>query len=272
LEKLRDMTNMAIPLRDLGQRISEQQTELEKLRREYEARRTQAGDLTRRKEQLQAQLRQVEEQLQRIDAGTTPPQPTPAATPAPKPATKPPKKVSLARVLVEIVSTAGRAMTVKELTQEVVKRKYPTTSANLPQMIKSRVSALVKKKLLRRAQNQPGVLPIQQPAMPQGPATKVRKGAKPDGAKAAAAKKPATAAAPGGITKRLTLPAAVMQVLAQSSRPLVARELAEKVLESGYQTKSQDFTKVVWGALGDMATIEHVKGKGYRLKKAKGAK
>jgi len=48
--------------------------------------------------------------------------------------------------------------------------------------------------------------------------------------------------------------------------------LADKVRDSGYQTKSKEFTKVVGTALGKMATVEHVKGKGYRLKKAKGGK
>jgi len=200
------MTTTVIPLRDLGQRISEQQAELEKLRKEYVARQTQMSDLTRRKEQLQAQLRQVEEQLQRIDAGTTPPQPTLAATSTTKPATK------------------------------------------------------------------PGASPVQTAAKPQGSATKARKSAKPGGPKAAAVEKPVMPTAPGGTKNRLTLPAALTQVLAKSARPLSARELADKVREIGYQTKSQDFTKVVWGALGDMANVEHVKGQGYRLKKAKGVK
>jgi hypothetical protein len=246
------------------------------------------GELTHRKEQLQAQLRQVEEELRGVDAGGTPTKkpaqaaivaskkPTPAPSPAPKlakkPATKPAKRASLARLLLEIVSTAGRAMTVKELTQEVVKLKYPTTSTNLQRMIKNRVSALVKKKLLRRADNNRGVLPAQRTAKLQGSATNASSSVPTDGAKQAAIKKPATSTAPAGTKNRLTLPAAVAQVLATRVRPLLARELADKVLASGYQTKSKDFTKNVFTAVGGMATVEHVKGKGYRLKKGKAVK
>jgi hypothetical protein len=227
----------------------------------------------RQKEQLQVKLRKVEEELQGVDAGRAPPQkPAPAASAAPKPATMPANSVSLAKLLIEIVSKAGGPVTVKALTHEVQKRKYQTTSANLPAMIKKRVSALVKKKLLRRAKNKAGVLPGQRPAMPQGPTTKVRNGAPAAGQKQAALKKPTSATTPVGAKSDLTLPAVVTLVLARSTRPLLARELADKVLASGYQTKSKDFTKNVWAAIGSMATVEHVKGKGYRLKAAKGLK
>ena len=47
--------------------------------------------------------------------------------------------------------------------------------------------------------------------------------------------------------------------------------LAEKVLASGYQTKSKDFTKVVSVGVWKMDNVENVPGKGYRLKKGKTA-
>jgi hypothetical protein len=140
--------------------------------------------------------------------------------------------------------------------------KYPTTSANLGKLIENRVSVLVKKKLLRRAENQPGVLP----------ATNARNGAQATGPKQAVVKKPATPTAPGGAKNRLILPAALTQVLAKSAHPLSGQELAGKVRDMGYQTTSKDFTKNVWVAVGSMPTVEHVKGKGYRLKKGKGVK
>ena len=142
---------------------------------EYEARQTKMRELTQRKEQLQAQLIQVEEEIQGVDAGQTPTlKRAPVATSATKPATIPTKKVSLAKVLVEIVSQAGGPITVKELTHELEKRKYATTSTNVSALVAKRVSALVKKKLLRRAKDQAGVLPVQQSEKPQGPATKAR--------------------------------------------------------------------------------------------------
>jgi len=39
-------------------------------------------------------------------------------------------------------------------------------------------------------------------------------------------------------------------------------------LATGYQTKSKDFTGVVWTALGQMNNVENVKGQGWRLKKS----
>jgi hypothetical protein len=194
------------------------------------------------------------------------------ASPAAKPATIPAKTISLSQLLVEIVSQARGPLTVKELTHEVQKRKYPTASTNLAGLIANRLSTLVKDKLLRRAKDKAGVLPVQRPAPPEGAATKAPSGTQTAGPKQATIKKPTTAPSPVGAKSELTLAAAVTQVLAKSARPLLARELADKVLESGYQTKSKDFTKVVWGAVGNMDTVENVPGKGYRLKKAKGVK
>jgi hypothetical protein len=263
------MTPVAIPLRDLGQRISQQQAELEKMRQEYNARQTRLRELTHRKEQLQAQLRQVEDDLQGIEVGQKPAKkPTTAA----KPAATAAKGVSLAQLLVDIVSEAAGPLTVQQLRQEVEKRKYTTNSVNLSGLIATRVSALIKQKLLRRSKNQPGVLLVQGPSLPQGPAKKASNGVPTAGPKQTAVKKPVTPTAGVGVKSDVTLPDVVTQVLAGSARPLLARELADKVLESGYQTKSNNFTKVVGTGIGKMANVEHVKGKGYRLKKAKGLK
>jgi hypothetical protein len=69
----------------------------------------------------------------------------------------------------------------------------------------------------------------------------------------------------------LTLPAVVTKILAGSSEPISGRELAEKVLASGYQTKSKNFLNVIWVGVGKMDNVENVPGKGYRLKKGKTA-
>ena len=90
---------------------------------------------------------------------------------------------------------------------------------------------------------------------------------------AAAVSKPATAAAAAPTAmvaaRELTLAAAVTKVLAASAKPLTSRELAEKVLALGYQSKSKDFINVLWTGIGKMDNVEHVKGQGYRLKKGK---
>jgi hypothetical protein len=54
-------------------------------------------------------------------------------------------------------------------------------------------------------------------------------------------------------------------LLAKSRRPLAAREPAEQVLASGYQTKSKDFVDIVWAMLGKMDSVVNVAGKGYTL-------
>ncbi len=247
------MAKTAIPLQDLAKRIRQQQAELEKLRQEYQVRQAHLSDLTRHKEELQAQLRQVEAEMQGLDKGVTP-----AAKPAPaKAGKKPTSGVSLSQFLIQTVTDAGRPVTAKELATEVVRRKFPTTSHNIPGLIDTQVSLLVKKGLLQRAQDQAGVLPAQPLPKRAAPAAKP---------------KPATAPPPAVAESGLSLRAMVTKVLAQSAHPLSARELAEKVLASGYQTKSKDFTNVIWGGVGQMPNVENVPGQGYRLKKDKGSK
>ncbi len=48
------------PLNDLARHISNQEAELQRLRREFEERQRKLASLTQRKETLQAQLRQIE--------------------------------------------------------------------------------------------------------------------------------------------------------------------------------------------------------------------
>src|ERR1022692_1949794 len=81
------------PLQVLAQRISQHETELAQLRKEYETRQKQLTALARRKEQLQEQLEQVEAEIANVDhasAASTPsakPKPMSVSTPRAKPAT-----------------------------------------------------------------------------------------------------------------------------------------------------------------------------------------
>ena len=59
-------------------------------------------------------------------------------------------------------------------------------------------------------------------------------------------------------------------VLAKSSKPLTAQELADRVTASGYESKSKDLKNVIWVSIGKLATVERVPGEGYRLKKGRG--
>jgi hypothetical protein len=71
-----------------------------------------------------------------------------------------------------------------------------------------------------------------------------------------------------GSGKKLSLKDAMIQVLAKTSRPLSAQELADRVVANGYETKSKDLKNVIWVAAGKLENVENIKGEGYRLKTA----
>src|SRR4051794_18385737 len=117
------MSSTTVPLSELAQRLALKQSELEEARRAYE---TRLADLARRKEELQAQLRNVDVEIQAVSstaaaepaAAVAPPAPVaPAALP------NPPDRAEDAPTLVQfvlgLVRQAGRPITVKELAEEV---------------------------------------------------------------------------------------------------------------------------------------------------------
>jgi hypothetical protein len=249
------MPSATIPLDDLARRIGDQEAELKTLRMEYAAREAKLTELTRRKKQLQDQLAAVESTMQTLGhlAG-----PTPTSQAA--------GSISLPKFLVHLVQQAKRPMTTKELAQEVVRQKFPSTSKNLSAMVEARVSELLRKGVLRRSADRSGIIPAgmsaaAKPAMPVN-------GAKSNGVKSKSSKgSPATRMPEPG--QKLSLKALLAQVLAKSSRPLSATELAQRVLATGYQTKSKDFKNVIWVGIGNIDNVELVPGKGYRLRKGK---
>jgi hypothetical protein len=253
--------------------IARQQAELQTLQREYEARQTNLADLNRRKEELKAQLRQIEADIQATAQGGSPsPAPAPkkaakvkrtkrrrrakaramSATPVPQAGA--PRPHTLPALLLEIVQKASGPVTVKQLADDVVRRKFPTTSSNISAMVETRAHELVRKGLLQRATGgQPGFVPVRS-------------------APKAAAKNGAVAAKPSpsktdGQRQQPPLRVVLTNLLAKNKRPMTARELAEQALAGGYQTKSKNFIDVMWVALGQMNNIRNVAGKGYVLKR-----
>jgi hypothetical protein len=73
-------------------------------------------------------------------------------------------------------------------------------------------------------------------------------------------------AAPADQEKR-SLRLVLTDLLRQSQRPLMTRELAEQALAQGFQTESKDFTNVVSVTLAKMDNVKNVPGQGYHLKK-----
>jgi septal ring factor EnvC (AmiA/AmiB activator) len=128
----------------IEQCIAERDSELQTLRRELEARRSQLQTLTQRKQELQAKLRQVEAEMTAIAAGAKPPKagaPKAASKkPTPKPtATGTPAQPSLPALLVSVLRSAGRPLTAKHLVQAVKRRGFKSSSANFIKMVEARL-------------------------------------------------------------------------------------------------------------------------------------
>jgi uncharacterized protein YhaN len=278
------MPTVSVPLHDLAERIQQQEAELAKLRQELESRRGQLSELTRRKEELQAELAKVEKDIAVVGQASVL-EPTvsaagrprstvgskrvPATTSVSKPATKPSNGLSLPSYLVELVRKAKGPITAKELTVKVVRNKFPTTSKNIDAMVKTRVHDLVKKGLLRRASDSSGLVLAQAPRSSKSAETKVQAAMPKNEKKRANSAKAAPTMTPAEPAKRQSLHEVLTHVLAKSSRPLSAQELAERVTQSGYESKSKDLKNVIWVSVGKLANVERVPGKGYQLKKGK---
>jgi hypothetical protein len=152
-------------------------------------------------------------------------------------------------------------MTAKELGEELARRRFPTTSGNITNLVQNRLTELVKRGVFRRAQGQPGVVlgkPANGTTAPPEPAP--AKKAPPANAAARTTK-------PGQRRGQPPLRVILTELLQKARKPVAARELAQQALATGYQTKSQDFTDVVWTALGQLDGVESVKGQGWRLRK-----
>jgi hypothetical protein len=261
------MPTPALPLTDLALQISQHESELNTLRQEYEARQAQLADLARRKDELQGQLRQLDAEIKAISQGSVVQQPEPAAMP---PATPTPPAATLGDLLVQLVRDAGgQPVTVKTLADEVSRRRFPTRSRNIPGLIQSTVSGMVKKGVFRRLNGQPGVV-LGKPekgkaASTSRPATTGKGDSKPGIAK----QKPGKGK-PGRVKGQPSLHEVLTDILKKSRQPLGSGQLAREVLDSGYQTASKNFASVVSVALNKMPNLERVHGQGYRLKKGKG--
>jgi hypothetical protein len=71
----------------------------------------------------------------------------------------------------------------------------------------------------------------------------------------------------GGRGSQPPLREVLTTILEQCKEPIGGGELAQKALETGYKSTSKSFRDVVWVNLGQMKNVEHIPGKGYRLKK-----
>src|SRR4051812_29275344 len=106
----------AASLTDLQQQIAQRERELQALRDELESRQSQFSELSRRKEELYSQLRQVEEEIVAL-AATPNEQPVPAA-PAPLPVAGAEGQPPLDELIVTLLREAREPMTARQLNDE----------------------------------------------------------------------------------------------------------------------------------------------------------
>lgn len=267
------MTTSVVSLTDLEQRIADQQAELEALRQEHETRRAMLANLADRKKELEADLRQVEKEIASLTRGKreVPAVKATVARPLQTPTSSKPNRPTstpkLADVLIKILKEARRPMKVRELSDEIVRRRFPTTSQNIPGLVKSRVQDLFKSGILHRSGDQGvtiGSLPNGKSVSSPKASSFSKKPASSTAKTSPVAKSPGMKQ-PGSVSLRQVLTI----LLRKSRRPMKARELAEQALATGYRSDSQDFGKVVEVSLARIPEFENVPGQGYRLKRGK---
>jgi len=243
------MPTGVLPFSELAKRLSRKESEVNKLRQQYENR---LARLKERQQRLESELREVEGQIQAASPnGSMPPAQLPK-----EPIASATNGMILKDYLIALIQEAGKPLTVKELAEEVRRRKYPTKSKNISDLVQVRVYNMLKKGELTRASGQPGFVV----GSVNGQQTKVAR-AKRGPARKAKAQVRASRGSQPPLREVLT------KILEQQKEPISGSDLAQKVLDTGYKSTSKRFQDVVWANLAARKDVEHVKGKGYRLKK-----
>jgi hypothetical protein len=264
----------------IEQRIAQRDAELQRLRRDFETRRSRLQALTQRKEELQAKLQQIEAEMAAVVAGAKRPQAaSPKAAPKkplPPSTTSKTNQASLASLIVGVMRSAGRPLTAKHLTKEVKRRGFKSSSADFTKVVGTRLWDLKKQGLVRQAPDKPGYIlapPANGPAPKAGPAqSQVQKPTAKAPAKKAKGKTeaaPAAKQAAGAKAPQKPLREVLTQILKKMGTPVTGSELAAEALKAGYHTTSKRFVDNIWTMLSQMDNVENVKGHGYRLKRGK---
>jgi len=249
------MPTGVLPLSELVKRLSRKENEVDKLRQQYEIR---LGRLKERQQRLESELRAVEGQiLAACPNGSMPPAQLPKV-----PMASAAHGMILKDFLIAVIQEAGKPLTVKELAEEVRRRKYPTKSKNIPDLVQVRVYDMVKQGILAHAGGQPGFV-VGSVNGRQGRSTKAARAKKGLGRKAKVTRTQAHAGSRGS---QAPLREVLTKILEGCKEPMGGAELAQKALDTGYKSASKSFKDVVWVNLGHMKNVEHVRGQGYRLK------
>ena len=276
---------------DLQKQITQRERELEALRQELESRQSHLSELTRRKEELQNQLQQVEKEIASLAAAAAAPgkKPTSATSAAPRSSPSPASTEGQPRMgewVVILLREANKPMTARQLWEEARKRGFQVASRDPIKALEHRLQDLKHRGIVQRASGQPGFILTasvngdkketskpQKPAQtstsktPSRPASSEPTDSSSSGKSASAtgAAKPAKSGYRGG---QPPLRVVLTELLKKSRKPLSGSELAKRALAAGYKTTSEKFVDSVWAMLAQMDNIEHVPQEGYRLKKS----
>jgi hypothetical protein len=273
------------PLSDLARRISNQEAELQRLRREFEERQRKLAALSQRKETLQAQLQQIEAESALLVTGKTTVRLSKTTKRAKKQQVgktkshlakvpvsvgKPERtELSLAHLIVKIVQEAHSPLSVNEIAKDSLRRGFTSSSSNFPKMVAIRIHELRQKGVLRSANGQSGFV------LGKSPRTQAASARRPVLSKANSRNGTPVGwnySKPSGANRkdqRTSLRSVLTKLLERSKGPLLVRDLAKQALASGYRSKSKDFENVVQVTVGRMDELVNVRGKGYRLKNGK---
>jgi hypothetical protein len=246
---------------NLAQRIAHQQTELDALRREYEAREARLAELRSRKEGLESQLRRLDAEILAVNKGQAPP-----ATPK-TPPVRTTRKQTLPGLLVELLQGVKGPLTVKKLAEEVEHRKFPTSSKSIPRLVQVRVQELVRKGILQHAQGQPGFVLARSGKGDTAASGQPVHAMKDNTREGSTPTKAIKQAKPSRTTGQPPLRVVLTSILKKSRQPQRSGELAQQVLATGYKTTSGNFPALISVTLSNMDNLEHLPGEGYRLKK-----
>ncbi|MGF1578065.1 MAG: hypothetical protein ACFCD0_01745 [Gemmataceae bacterium] len=276
------MTTSPVPLNDLEQNIQDQKAALEQMQSELKLRQAYIRDLERKKQTLEKELAGVERDIELIKAGEkNPPGFTKPKAPTKKPepkstATKPgpttlPKSTGegtptgISKMVLDVVGSGKGPMPTAEIVDGVLSNDLPTKSKDPRRMIQKKIYELVKRGLLTKVEEGLYDLPGETSSDNPETSTSAPKGvsssngttaAKPTGS----ASKPKPAAPP-------SLKVVIIEVLKMSRKPLSTAEIAERVLERGYETTSKDFKKVIATQIKKMDEVEMgEENSGYKLK------
>lgn len=249
-------------LQSLAKLIDQQQKQLATLRREFEARRKRLDDLNSRRAELQAQLSAIDAQLAGVAGAAAPPSGKATSTVV---------RRKITQAVGAVLGGAEGPMSVAELSV-AIQNTDPSIAGELAGL-SDQLEDLVSRKKLKKSKGDQGEVKYR---LTRGKAKvtgrkrgRPRKTETTEAAAKATTAKPAKAKAAGKKAKKGSgqpLRLVLEQVLAQAEKPLTARELADRVLATGFITSSTHFANVVQVTLSRMKEVASIPGEGYRIK------